>query len=855
MSSERFKGVEEKLHEERFPGKEKRETDAKPVEVVRVVIFQSVSPEMIAPETSLVDIEFTQAVFADKIGANTGGQTVPVGGNIDADESPEDAARRETREETHAGTSLQTTKKFAEQEYSFPHEDRKTGKKTVKKRKVHWYWGRMLPRDFDKQYAINPLEDNIEGFTGLSITQLNKFLHKGRVVVDGKEKILLDSLRRDGAERTKAGVTTSQSQVENIHSEMFEYAVRVEAEKKMSVLEHLLWGMNLEGRVPEDKVSLVENRLRHNLFDRVQTIRRELWAIEKKMEFGLLESTRKSLRIRGQELAAEATLLWQDLIARFNVQREEVLAALSASNAEGVRDFSSEVARRRDASQRRLDESLKGAPTSVMVTGLLTRDLKSHEEQQEKRSANNEDMQKKAATDRPNLRLFRTLFRHPQMARFLKLGVLLSHLRMVQVYGEKAPVHLSWLTKRLDSVHATAFPVDKETVHAWQGTRGIPKQMMLYLTEVHRTIASKDQERGEALIEPEFLEELEKLGTDQPGLGRDVDMFLRKLTSQPEWHKMRTAAVVEGADLSTLIDLIARDGKGVDLPPDANLDRVGWEAMRKLKLMYLMFEIQKMTQGLHARGVEPIHALLPLQEEGEAIYDYETGVTSQDATIEFEAGQRYEVRCDARVKKDVAFLLKIIIRDDLSPSIVEDLFGRAIIFKEKDPLRCREMAEFCKKKMLYKGKGDIEAKEKELFVPHVVGELMEHLVKEGKKQNAEVVIENFKILPKDKSSGPGGSGLVHFVKFDVYHVREENGVRVGRREEYQVFPPRIDEAEGESVVITGEADYVHKKADDKIRSDVRKIFNTKSLRSAAELLFPVEIYDALLRDISWNKIG
>ncbi len=838
-----------------LPISEKKEIK-KPTEVVRIFLFQSKAPNDISPKASLKDLQFTQVVLIEKNGKTTNGQLMAVGGNIDQGESLLEAVQRETREETHNKSTSSTTKKMSEQAYSYTAYDTKEKTETTRQRLAHIFVGRMLPRPMDIPYVLNGAEDKIGRFVNLDIAEFTTLLRTGQVVQNNKILKNLDSFTLQ-PNNTLPNTQTDQTELKKTHNTLIAYSERTEADKKMSVLEHLIWGLYLNGRTIEGKTITPEeiqkkSTDRLNIFKTIQNIRKNLWLTETNIAFDNTSQRTQELVEQGQSFAQAAQAFWQEQLANFQISLTEIKQALESSNAEGVRDYSSEFSVRRHSTQRQLHDTPQGRPTAILITPLLNERILPLSEQTAE-----EKIPLGTVSHRPNFRLLRTLFRHPQMARIFKVGVTLSRLRKVQNFPQNSERSAQNLAHQISRSRQLDPSWTSEKVSTWTNPSGIPPEVEELLTQKHKTISSRDQKVGEPLIEPELLDEFKKLGSkkEKATLGAEADGFIKQFTHEKNWERLRISPVVENADFSTLLDL-AFDGK---LNGEQIFDaRVRFEAARKLLLMSMLYEARKIRDKIIEKGIEPINALFSDTESHLMNIDTLNKLVKSKITTLKLGEKSYQVQIDEREKSLFSLLRKIITRDDFSPSIAEDLYGKAIVFKEADIL----LAQMSETTIPYstKDKKDKVVLPTKLFVPNAVKDIMETALKNAASKNENIFFANYKVLPDDKSTGPGGSGKVHMIKFDICHIEEKNGVKIERLQEMQVFLPReIDEEvekDGErqkiTKIVSGEYDYHNKKIDDSDRYGMKRLFSTKSLRSFMELMFPVEIYGELARDIFWN---
>jgi len=234
--------------------KETREHTLKAV--VRMFLFQSRSPEMLADTADPKTVEFVDTILLRKSGDNNPNQLMPVGGKIDDNETMAGAIRRELLEETHLRAVPNSVTPFtALQNYSFAHTSEKHGgNSTQKRRRVYFYQGRILPNPHDVPYALDQAEDKIANFEQLSLQQCRELLSTGRVTTPHGPTEILESLNPNPDVRSSRNVETDQVSVQAVHEELLLSFQHNEMRKKLSVLQELLQ----QSQDPRAKTDLLE---------------------------------------------------------------------------------------------------------------------------------------------------------------------------------------------------------------------------------------------------------------------------------------------------------------------------------------------------------------------------------------------------------------------------------------------------------------------------------------------------------------------------------------------------------------------------------------------------------------------
>ncbi len=352
------------------------ETEPTPNEVVRVLLFQSANPDMLPDDADPKTVELTRMVMTIKGGANANGLLMPVGGgrerkpNGQFSESVIDAALREMIEETHAKTKRDRLVELpVEQQYTFTHKATEERRTQV----ARYCLGRLLPGD--SMYPLDQAEDKIASFAYLTPSQYKDLVINGSVALNGREVSLVEHMQYNADNR--ADVTTEDDSVHEVHQLASYYFARMEAIKKLKVLDYLLYGTR-----PED------SRMKNDALRPALAAARTRMPEAKALLKTLLAGSETSLDNDTVAAIHQTKELWSEIIETTDADIQDIRQALEYSNTEGVLE---NVAEHFDI------ESGKGIPSISLIFPLLAGDKK---------------------LDTTELRI---LLKNPQAARLLKI--------------------------------------------------------------------------------------------------------------------------------------------------------------------------------------------------------------------------------------------------------------------------------------------------------------------------------------------------------------------------------------------------------------------------------------------------
>lgn len=224
---------------EKKPGKQKANLEGlETKKVVRVFFLQPIDPTQINDLTDIKKINLTEVVLIKKNKeSRNAGAFMPAGGQVEMGESLQEAAERESLQETHLIFS-ELVKMQSVQKYAFMIDGSLTG------RESHFFVGRLYAPGFDVPYALDNDADKIERFVRFNRQELKELID-GEKVKGGK---IFDSLNANKEARKKVGTMADQKEIHAVQTELSELLMQAEVDKKISVLRLLVnSGFSLKG--------------------------------------------------------------------------------------------------------------------------------------------------------------------------------------------------------------------------------------------------------------------------------------------------------------------------------------------------------------------------------------------------------------------------------------------------------------------------------------------------------------------------------------------------------------------------------------------------------------------------------
>ena len=278
---------------------------------------------------------------------------------------------------------------------------------------------------------------------------------------------------------------------------------------------------------------------------------------------------------------------------------------------------------------------------------------------------------------------------------------------------------------------------------------------------------------------------------------------------------------------------------------DENEQIIQWEAQRKLVLMMMLHELHGMREDVLEKGTDKLDAieksfLIPTEFEGRT-----------DTHLLHFGQKQFVCTIKKRTKTARDMLRKMIVRNegigrDLHAfETAADVYGEAYIFESPD----EEFEAYIPlDETIILANEQAKESLKEMYIPKNIAEWFQEL----KKHDSHLSIEEFKPLPKKGqpfvSAGAGGGDVIRMIKCDFVY-RDDDGVETERKE-VQIFVPSKDE-QGEW--HSGMEDFIDKKNKDN-QYALKRLFNTRTLRSFMELMFPQEVYKTAAQKLYTDRL-
>ncbi len=588
-----------------------------PKAVVRLVLFQSISPDSIPDDASLNDIDFTRTIFIRKSGSNNPNQLMPVGGKVDEGESLPHAARREVVQETHLRPSTASVRYLSTvQTYDFPH----LTSGTQKRRRSYMLSGRLLPQPMDIPYALDPDEDKIAQFEYLSPTQVDELLERGRVDTPHGQGELLDSLLLDAQERTRRGVVTDQSEVEDVHHELRTILALTEVDKKLSVMRQIirriLPTVTLETRAPyKEQMKGIELELEH--------IQHTIDALLHGTGARRIDLTVDEVSQRVEQLESAVQTHWEFMIQALHLTVDDVRAALRYSNTEAIVHYASE----------QFDmESGKGVPTINLIFPLIL-------------------------TDDANFSDLRILAKNPQARKLLQMTQLFSMLQ--RQWTAPTPQLQDAVRGRLEAQFSRAGVVPRG-----EGNTMIADDVLNYLFH-------------SGLIDPSFQ-------NDFYDVSSAVDSYFERLQTEARVQdavSLDQVNEVKGQSLETIIQYafgIAPDLSGA--PPE-HQRIVRWEAQRKLIEMMMLHEVMNTRRAILRNGSGPIDLIERKLEAPTSVAGQRVIILNgKEHVVVIERREKSPMSLLRKVMVRDQCIRQLVTHD----SIAKDVFAESYVFTSRE---------------------------------------------------------------------------------------------------------------------------------------------------------------------------
>ncbi len=193
---------------------------------------------------------------------------------------------------------------------------------------------------------------------------------------------------------------------------------------------------------------------------------------------------------------------------------------------------------------------------------------------------------------------------------------------------------------------------------------------------------------------------------------------------------------------------------------------------------------------------------------------------------------------DSRTKQVSSYYRKIIVRGFDDPEQLWDIYGRSLVLSPDSGSDQKVQTELFTR---IEAQVEVYSADKKNNLSPETKTVLEFpavlkIIAELQKQGAKIVDYDATNLPGTKfnSAGPGGGDDIVLAKFYICLDTEEDGEQQRRFEEVQIFSPTEDGVSG----------FAHKehKAQSDAQYTVKRLTDTKGLRSFIELMFPAGIY-------------
>lgn len=322
---------------------ERREQE--PKTVVRVFLYQAISPDRIPDNADPRDLDFVRMILLKKGPGNSENQIMPVGGNVDDGETVDEAIIREAVEETHLRAIPNSIVPFRTiQEYAFDHQTEERPKKTHKHRRTYYFQGHLLPEPHDQPYVLDPEEDKIANFEHLTVAQVERMFRSGEITTEHGTGYMQDALNPNEDTRANYNVEADNADILAVQREALLRMRLGEAEKKMQILLELQTQYQSERRIDTDDylhaVHLAQS-IDESIYDKMFT---------------------QDAVAHVEEFIVQVDLLWKHTIDQYGFTTEDIKRALSNVNNRYTLNHAAEHFE---------EETGKGIPTANFIFPLL----------------------------------------------------------------------------------------------------------------------------------------------------------------------------------------------------------------------------------------------------------------------------------------------------------------------------------------------------------------------------------------------------------------------------------------------------------------------------------------------------
>ncbi len=730
--------------------------------------------------------------------------------------------------------------------------------------------GRLMPDPLPEvPHSLDPKKYDITSFIALTVPQCEELFETGKITLNSRELSL------------PAELSDTETPENNFARKLFLTELkRIEADKKLSILEHLLHGVKLQDILDPSELEFkkstnsqkigafndgyyqLENEVTeevngqkitktiidyradpiseerkafqnagNNLRDAIDLEMKKLrTTYAKKIAAQEAGQTGEAEKLGAEEKTIFATLddlfqetdsLWKDLIEGFDFNPKNSNVGLRSSNYEAVRRYTNEGHNYLTG---------QGIPGLHLNFNLFF-------------PQNGEPLSK---------RELRTLFKNKEFLRLYKLADTFHLYRDVQINGTKAAASIEELVKRLKLESKEISPksnseekvdIERKQRYAAELRAGRADKSLLkqFLSKPKKTLADLTDEQIKAMstqelrkwqevndapmLDPEILE-------IQLELSSQVDAFSAHIASDGRFDKkyLLESPEVVGADMHDLLDIAF--GKKINLAKNRKERRAQkiacYEARKKLTLMILFHEVNKLYKKTIDAGIKPI-------TEIEAKFL----IKNNEKTFLNIDGKPHEIELKTReggTKTLLSMQRKVEEKNKLNQEVAKDIFAESIVFKEAALDLLKQGSFDFAPRTFFSGEEKTEKETLHVTMPIVLGKLIQQWLTEANKDGKQrLVVHEYKDERGGKrSGGAGGGDDLHFIKLYLWHTDDSGVIR--KKEMHFYFPREVD-----GQVKSGEYDYAKKMADQSDYTN-RRVFATKEKFDLVRRLRPPQVY-------------
>ncbi|MBT3949199.1 NUDIX domain-containing protein [Candidatus Parcubacteria bacterium] len=813
-----------------FPTQETERTkETEPTEVARLQILRAKSIGEIKKDLEAgvkpEDLFFVNSLWIEKSQkSETAGRIMQIGGKRSGDESLEQTAIREMLEETH----LRPTKIDRidqDQKYTFEHSKR--GDVT---NDVAYFNIRILPSDRDTQ--LNPEEDKIEQFHRLDLPGVGSLLGKRKDDEDEQELKVVEHLQwwrepEDGSVR----IDLDQEETLSVQAELIYSMQESETQQKIDILYELLF--RLKSEMGDEEYKSVYEKLQY---------------FENNIQYSSYKEDGGSRQVY-KDIISEVQKFYSSFVAQYDISGDELLDAVDFVNLK--------------------EEVYHGGQSGA----------------------------------KKYLRFMVTLFNSPEWTR--------KHFDEASM-----DIDISMLVGDIEDLfykmYELLLPEDKDKIKKLEIG---PVEIQNGLDIIH-ILQSYDDPEMDKKIEQVFVKTFKLENRSVSELSGEVNTFISGLAEKSSVlggdkypvHLIEQLDEIEDALVAQLLEFAITPQSGlkeemswrnvvedrarkISLGGDGNLDqskfeeavRQGtkemiFEARRKLVLIKLFddaFEYydkvildyeennsDEVWSGIVSSDIHKAYKVFGVGGSEAVPRDYVLELSrpqnaemllTETQLIKDENGETQALVSEStRIKTIQSIVRKFLIRGMEEFSEIQDVHGRAYTLQpifEKENSRSGFMpTEYGDDhdRVDKKYKGESGSYKEYPIVKDMVDRL---------ESQEGVRIINYRPTNFDKkvsSVGPGGGGEVRFAKFYAEYTSSDGVVS---HEEIQIFTPDEMWVDSDGKKGHGGAWYKEQKEQDDDRYEIRRLSDTRGLRSFIELMWSVQIYGDLVHTMYSKEHG